>query len=82
MHAGFENPQQFPCRNRKRKSLVSIYCSGNDGLQRMKRLEQQKLSKDFQVLLARFQQIQRQSAEKSREYVAKAKQQSTQLDQE
>jgi syntaxin 7 len=36
-------------------------------------LEQQKLSKDFQKVLADFQKIQRVSASKQREYVDKAK---------
>lgn len=40
---------------------------------RAKKLEQQKLSKDFQVVLGRFQQIQRSHAEKSREFVAQIK---------
>jgi len=38
-----------------------------------RKLEQQKLSKDFQKTLAEFQKVQRLSAEKQREYVDKAK---------
>lgn len=38
-----------------------------------RKLEQQKLSKDFQKTLAEFQRVQRLSAEKQREYVDKAK---------
>ena len=51
-----------------------------EGETRIRKLEQQKLTRDFQVVLDRFQQIQRLSAEKSREYVAKARAQSHQLD--
>ncbi|KAF7724589.1 hypothetical protein EC973_000897 [Apophysomyces ossiformis] len=40
---------------------------------RQRKLEQQKLSKDFQKVLADFQRIQRTSASKQREYVDKAK---------
>ncbi|SAM00725.1 hypothetical protein [Absidia glauca] len=40
---------------------------------RQRKLEQQKLSKDFQKVLADFQKIQRVSASKQREYVDKAK---------
>ncbi|RIA95097.1 t-SNARE [Glomus cerebriforme] len=39
----------------------------------LRKLEQQKLSKDFQKTLAEFQKVQRLSAEKQREYVDKAK---------
>ncbi|GET54846.1 t-SNARE protein [Rhizophagus irregularis DAOM 181602=DAOM 197198] len=38
-----------------------------------RKLEQQKLSKDFQKTLVEFQRVQRLSAEKQREYVDKAK---------
>jgi syntaxin 7 len=48
--------------------------------QRMQKLAQQKLSKDFAVVLNRFQQIQRTSAEKSREYVARARAQTAHLE--
>ena len=44
-------------------------------------MEQGKLSKDFQVVLSRFQQIQRTYAEKSREFVARAKEQTSALEQ-
>lgn len=37
------------------------------------RIELQKLGKDFAIVVSRFQNIQKQTAEKSREYVAKAK---------
>ncbi|ORZ16578.1 t-SNARE [Absidia repens] len=40
---------------------------------RQRKLEQQKLSKDFQKVLSDFQKIQRVSASKQREYVDKAK---------
>ncbi|KAI8394223.1 t-SNARE [Radiomyces spectabilis] len=40
---------------------------------RQRKLEQQKLSKDFQKVLADFQKVQRLSASKQREYVDKAK---------
>ncbi|CAO3650003.1 unnamed protein product [Cunninghamella blakesleeana] len=40
---------------------------------RQRKLEQQKLSKDFQKVLGDFQKIQRLSASKQREYVDKAK---------
>ncbi|KAI8100145.1 t-SNARE [Halteromyces radiatus] len=40
---------------------------------RQRKLEQQKLSKDFQKVLSDFQRIQRLSASKQREYVDKAK---------
>lgn len=52
--------------------------SETDG--RVRRLEQQKLSKDFQVVLSRFQSLQRTSAEKSREHVARAKAQTSHLE--
>ncbi|KAI8342332.1 t-SNARE [Chlamydoabsidia padenii] len=52
------------------KSLAQ-YQTGNKSRQR--KLEQQKLSKDFQKVLADFQKIQRVSASKQREYVDKAK---------
>ncbi|CAO3684415.1 unnamed protein product [Umbelopsis vinacea] len=40
---------------------------------RQRKLEQQKLSKDFQKVIAEFQRAQRLSASKQREYVDKAK---------
>jgi t-SNARE complex subunit (syntaxin) len=43
------------------------------GQNRQRKLEQQKLSKDFQKTLQEFQKAQRLSAEKQREYVDKAK---------
>lgn len=56
--------------------------SSDDAALRLRKLEQQKLSKDFQVVLARFQQVQRQSAEKSRDYVAKARAHTVHQDQD
>lgn len=41
--------------------------------QRQRKLEQQKLSKDFQKVIGEFQRAQRLSASKQREYVDKAK---------
>ncbi|CAG8501638.1 10661_t:CDS:2 [Paraglomus occultum] len=46
---------------------------GNVGQSRQRKLEQQKLSKDFQKTLQEFQIAQRLSAEKQRAYVDKAK---------
>jgi len=46
---------------------------GNIGQSRQRKLEQQKLSKDFQKTLQEFQIAQRLSAEKQRAYVDKAK---------
>ncbi|KAF0382185.1 t-SNARE [Gigaspora margarita] len=40
---------------------------------RQRKLEQQKLSKNFQKTLTEFQKVQRFSAERQREYVDKAK---------
>ena len=40
-------------------------------------MHQSKLSKDFQTVLRRFQQVERDAAEKSREYVIKARAMST-----
>ncbi|KAL0076151.1 t-SNARE [Phycomyces blakesleeanus] len=54
------------------KSL-SQYQSGDSRKARQRKLEQQKLSKDFQKVLADFQKIQRISASKQREYIDKAK---------
>ncbi|RUP43575.1 t-SNARE [Jimgerdemannia flammicorona] len=45
----------------------------NDATQRQRKIEQQKLSKDFQKVIADFARVQRLSAEKQREYVDKAK---------
>lgn len=42
-------------------------------LSRQRKLEQQKLTKDFQLVLARFQQTQRASAERGRAYVEAAR---------
>lgn len=41
--------------------------------QLQKKLEYQKVSKDFQKLLVEFQKVQRVSAEKQREFVYKAR---------
>jgi syntaxin 7 len=60
------------------KSLHDLPIGADMGGQQ--RMEQQKLSRDFQIVLNRFQQVQRQSAEKSREYVTRAKQESARLD--
>lgn len=54
------------------KSLSS-YQSLDAKKSRQRRLEQQKLSKDFQKVLSSFQKAQRISASKQREYVDKAK---------
>jgi len=47
--------------------------SGDEVKTRQRKIEQQKLSKDFQKVLLDFQKAQRLSAEKQREYVDKAK---------
>ncbi|ORX86943.1 t-SNARE [Basidiobolus meristosporus CBS 931.73] len=49
---------------------------------RQRKLEQQKLSKDFQKVLEQFQAAQRLAAEKSREYVDRARKLSTYHDDE
>ncbi|KAI9277213.1 t-SNARE [Phascolomyces articulosus] len=54
------------------KSL-SQYQTTDPRKSRQRKLEQQKLSKDFQKVLGEFQKIQRVSASKQREYVDKAK---------
>ncbi|KAG2230626.1 hypothetical protein INT48_005894 [Thamnidium elegans] len=54
------------------KSL-SLHQSLDSKKSRQRRLEQQKLSKDFQNVLNSFQKVQRESAAKQREYVDKAK---------
>ncbi|ORZ21339.1 t-SNARE [Absidia repens] len=54
------------------KSLA-YYRSADGHKLRQRKLEQQKLSKDFQKVLGDFQKIQRLSASKQREYVNKAK---------
>ncbi|CAO3653386.1 unnamed protein product [Cunninghamella echinulata] len=54
------------------KSL-SQYQTTDSRKSRQRKLEQQKLSKDFQKVLGDFQKIQRLSASKQREYVDKAK---------
>ncbi|KAI9258370.1 t-SNARE [Helicostylum pulchrum] len=54
------------------KSL-SLHQSLDSKKSRQRRLEQQKLSKDFQTVLNSFQKVQRESAAKQREYVNKAK---------
>ncbi|KAI7894528.1 t-SNARE [Mucor mucedo] len=54
------------------KSL-SLHQSLDSKKNRQRRLEQQKLSKDFQNVLNSFQKVQRVSASKQREYVDKAK---------
>ncbi|RHZ72830.1 hypothetical protein Glove_238g11 [Diversispora epigaea] len=46
---------------------------GSNGQNRQRKLEQQKLSKDFQKTFQEFQKVQRLSAEKLREYVGKSK---------
>jgi syntaxin 7 len=51
-----------------------------EDVQRIRKLEHQKLTKDFQLILAKFQQVQRSSAEKSREFVIQAKAQHVQLE--
>ncbi|CEP14922.1 hypothetical protein [Parasitella parasitica] len=54
------------------KSLSS-YQSLDPKKNRQRKLEQQKLSKDFQSVLSSFQKVQKISASKQREYVDKAK---------
>ncbi|KAI8144845.1 t-SNARE [Fennellomyces sp. T-0311] len=54
------------------KSLAQ-YQTTDPRKSRQRKLEQQKLSKDFQKVLGDFQKIQRVSASKQREYVDKAK---------
>ncbi|KAG2194567.1 hypothetical protein INT47_006526 [Mucor saturninus] len=54
------------------KSL-SLHQSLDSKKNRQRRLEQQKLSRDFQNVLNSFQKVQRVSASKQREYVDKAK---------
>ncbi|ORY94758.1 t-SNARE [Syncephalastrum racemosum] len=54
------------------KSLAQ-YQSTDSKKARQRKLEQQKLSKDFQKVLGDFQRVQRVSASKQREYVDKAK---------
>ncbi|KAI9498304.1 t-SNARE [Zychaea mexicana] len=54
------------------KSLAQFQTS-DPRKSRQRKLEQQKLSKDFQKVLGDFQKIQRVSASKQREYVDKAK---------
>ncbi|GAA5811654.1 hypothetical protein MFLAVUS_005095 [Mucor flavus] len=54
------------------KSL-SLHQSLDSKKSRQRRLEQQKLSRDFQTVLNSFQKVQRESAAKQREYVNKAK---------
>ncbi|CAG8739310.1 13701_t:CDS:2, partial [Dentiscutata heterogama] len=53
---------------------------GTGGQNRQRKLEQQKLSKDFQKTLTEFQKVQRLSAERQREYVDKAKAQNVRND--
>ncbi|KAK9764369.1 hypothetical protein K7432_008176 [Basidiobolus ranarum] len=52
---------------------LGTYESSSPREARQRKLEQQKLSKDFQKVLEQFQAAQRLSAEKSREYVDRAK---------
>ena len=54
--------------------------AGSTGNIKMQKLEQQKLKRDFQQIVDTFQQLQRQSMEKSREYVAKARTKTHQLE--
>lgn len=53
--------------------LLSQYQAEDPKMIRQRKLEQQKLSKDFQKVLAEFQKIQRISVSKQREYVDKKK---------
>ncbi|KAI9478840.1 MAG: t-SNARE, partial [Benjaminiella poitrasii] len=54
------------------KSLTSYYTQDSKK-NRQRRLEQQKLSKDFQRVVSNFQNVQRNSASKQREFVDQAK---------
>ncbi|CAO3653231.1 unnamed protein product [Mucor hiemalis] len=53
--------------------LLSQHQADDPKMIRQRKLEQQKLSKDFQKVLAEFQKIQRISVSKQREYVDKKK---------
>lgn len=53
------------------KWTIFLFVSLDPQLQ--KKLEYQKVSKDFQKLLVEFQKVQRISAEKQREFVYKAR---------
>ncbi|KAI8878955.1 t-SNARE, partial [Backusella circina FSU 941] len=53
--------------------LLANYQAIQPNENNQRRIEQQKLSKDFQKVVGHFQKIQKQSASKQREYVDKAK---------
>ncbi|KAJ2758271.1 hypothetical protein IWQ56_006043, partial [Coemansia nantahalensis] len=55
------------------KALAAAPAGAGDSRRRARRLEQQKLAADFQKVLEQFQNIQRVSAEVSREYVDRAR---------
>ncbi|KAK9767976.1 hypothetical protein K7432_001746 [Basidiobolus ranarum] len=59
---------------------LGTYEAGSPREARQRKLEQQKLSKDFQKVLEQFQAAQRLSAEKSREFVDRARKLSTHND--
>jgi syntaxin 7 len=52
--------------------LLSFTTSDNE-IASARKVQQGKISRDFQNVLHRFQQIEKMAAEKSREYVVKAK---------
>ncbi|EIE78785.1 hypothetical protein RO3G_03490 [Rhizopus delemar RA 99-880] len=62
--------------------LLSQYQTNKSNKSRQRKLEQQKLSKDFQKVLSEFQKIQRISVSKQREYVDKQKANTTALQME
>ncbi|KAJ2798990.1 hypothetical protein H4R20_004613, partial [Coemansia guatemalensis] len=55
------------------KSLSEFQTNTSEAKRRARRLEQQKLTADFQKVLEQFQNIQRVSAEVTREFVDRAK---------
>lgn len=60
------------------KLLSNLVEMGSPTQRRQRKLEQQKLSKDFQNAMSQFQTAQKISAQKSREYVDKARSQASQ----
>ncbi|KAJ1660560.1 hypothetical protein IWQ61_000523 [Dispira simplex] len=55
------------------KELDTFQQNVNDSTAHARKMEQQKLTKDFQKVLGQFQVVQRDAAEKSREFVDRAK---------
>ncbi|CAJ0765424.1 5747_t:CDS:2 [Entrophospora sp. SA101] len=72
LHTLTEETRHFIKKTNDNIKALSQF-EGVTGQNRQRKLEQQKLSKDFQKTLAEFQKVQRVSAEKQREYVDKAK---------